>query len=383
MTTQAKTEPRKSGARDAESKTRVAIIGGSGYGAAELLRNLVQRTDVEVTRVSSKDHVGQKLGEVHRALGYSAARSAAASEMQTSVLDLVLEDIPPAECAENADVVFLAMPHVTTAKVAMELFDLDVKIIDLSGDFRLENLVDYVADYAPEHPCPERLGTFVYGMPELNAKEISEARYVASPGCFATAIALALLPLADAGKLTRTTIRTVAMTGSSGSGVRPQAGTHHAVRVNNLKAYRPLHHQHRAEILQTLTAAGAADVALDFVPVSAPLARGILAVSQLDLPDELTDESVRVLYEEYFEQNQLVNVMRQGQSAEVVAVAGTARVEIGLDTRFDPATGQRTLAVTAAIDNLIKGGAGQAIQSFNLMTGHDSNFGLDAPGLWP
>ncbi len=356
----------------ADSTTKVAIIGGSGYGAAELLRNLLPRPDVSVIRVSSKDHIGESLGDVHRSLGSAGA-----------AMDLILEDIPPAECAAGADIVFLAMPHVITARVAMELFDLDVKIIDLSGDFRLNKLEDYVADYAPEHPCPERLGTFVYGMPELNAAAIADARYVASPGCFATGIAMGLLPLADAGLLESGAVRTVAMTGSSGSGVRPQAGTHHAVRVNNLKAYKVLNHQHRAEILQTLRSAGAGEIALDFIPVSAPLARGILSISQLDLPDGASDESVRELYTQYYDGHDLVRVMGKGQAAEVVAVAGTARVEIGIDTRIDPTTGQRTLAVTSVIDNLIKGGAGQAIQSFNLMTGHPAHFGLDAPGLWP
>ncbi len=355
---------------------KVAIIGGAGYGAAELLRNLVPRPDVSVIRVSSKDHIGERLGDVHRSLGPGSGAGKGAME-------LVLEDIAPAECAADADFVFLAMPHVITARVAMELFDLDVRLIDLSGDFRLESLDDYIADYAPEHPCPERLGTFVYGMPELNADAIAQARYVASPGCFATGIAMGLLPLAAAGMLKSGALRTVAMTGSSGSGVRPQPGTHHAVRVNNLKAYKVLHHQHRAEILQTLRSAGAGRIALDFIPVSAPLVRGILAISQLDMPTGFSDEAIRNLYREYYSDHGLVRVMEKGRSPEVVAVAGTARVEVGTESRLDPATGQHTLAVTTAIDNLIKGGAGQAIQCFNLMTGHAAHHGLDAPGLWP
>jgi len=348
---------------------KVSIIGGAGYGAAELLRHLLVRDDVEILHISSKDYIGQSVSEVHRTLvGYD---------------QLLMEDISPKECARNADIVFMAMPHITTAKVAMELFDLDVKIIDLSGDFRLQDIKDYIRDYAPEHPCPERLGTFIYGMPELNEEAIKKAKYIASPGCFATGIAMGLLPLADAGLLTGTNIRTVAMTGSSGSGVKPQAGTHHAIRVNNLKAYKALHHQHRAEIVQTLSKAGAANISLDFVPVSAPLARGILAISQLDLPDGFDETAVQKLYEDYYHQHNLVSVMPNGKSPEVVAVSGTARVEVGVDVRIDELTGQRTLCCSSAIDNLIKGGAGQAIQSFNLMTGYPAHFGLDSPGLWP
>ncbi|MDH5629454.1 MAG: N-acetyl-gamma-glutamyl-phosphate reductase [Gammaproteobacteria bacterium] len=351
------------------AKTKVSIIGGAGYGAAEILRHVLVRDDVEFLRISSKDYIGQSVSQVHRNLpGYDHIK---------------LEDISPRDCAKDADIVFLAMPHIITAKVAMELFDLDVRIIDLSGDFRLENITDYTRDYAPEHPCPDRLGTFVYGMPELNSEAIAKAKHVASPGCFATGIAMGLLPLANAGLLQGTIIRTVAMTGSSGSGVKPQEGTHHAIRVNNLKAYKVLHHQHRAEIVQTLKSAGADSIALDFVPVSAPLVRGILAVSQIDLPEGHDKDSIQKLYENYYADHLLTNVRPAGLPAEVVAVSGTARVEISIETRIDEDTGVKTLCLTSAIDNLIKGGAGQAIQSFNLMTGKPAHFGLDNPGLWP
>lgn len=351
------------------SRTKVSILGGAGFGAAELLRHLVVRDDVEVLRVASKDHVGEPVGKVHRTLeGFS---------------DLVLEDLPPKEAARGADFVFLGMPHKATAAVALELFDEDVRIIDLSGDFRLRNLEDYERDYAPGHPCPERLGTFVYGLPELFREKIKGAKHVASPGCFATCIAMGLLPLAKAGLLRGTNVRTVAMTGSSGSGVRPQAGTHHPVRARNLKPYKVLHHQHRSEILQTLGDAGAEGVSLDFVPVSAPLSRGILAVSQLDLPAGHDAESLQHLYEETFQGERLVRVRPRGEPPEVAAVARTARVEVGLEVRIDEATHKRTLCVMSALDNLIKGGAGQAIQSFNLMIGVDEYKGLDLPGLWP
>jgi N-acetyl-gamma-glutamyl-phosphate reductase len=353
------------------SKTKVAIIGGAGYGAAELLRHLIVRDDVEVLRVSSKDYVGKTIGQVHRSL------------FGLDKTDLVIQDISPKECVDGADIVFLAMPHIITAKVAMELFDTGVRIIDLSGDFRLESIDDYIRDYAPEHPCADRLGTFTYGMPELNEEAIKDAKYVASPGCFATGIAVGLLPLAKAGILTKSNVRTVAMTGSSGSGVRPIEGTHHPVRNNNLKAYKALHHQHRAEILQTLGKAGASDTSLDFIPVSAPLVRGILAISQLDLPEGYSEEDIQAMYEAYYASHRSVIVMPAGQSPEVVAVKNTIRVEVGINVRIDELTGKRTLACISAIDNLVKGGAGQAIQSFNLMTGKDASFGLDQPGIWP
>jgi len=350
-------------------KTKVSIIGGSGFLSAELLRNLLVRDDVELLRVSSKDHIGQNIGQVHRTF--------------FGMSDLVLEDIPPTECVKGADIVFLAMPHIITAKVAMELFDTDVRIIDLSGDFRLKSLEDYTRVYAPEHPCPERLGSFVYGMPELYADEIRDANYVANPGCFATCIATSVLPLAKAGQLSGKNVRLVALTGSSGSGVHPQAGNHHTVRSNNIKAYKVFNHQHEPEIIQTLAAAGGHKVSLDFVPVSAPLPRGMMSVAQLDAPEDISEDELRAQYQAYFADFPLISVLPKGMTPEVVSVKNTLRIEIGLDIKTDPITGRRTLCAIAALDNLIKGGAGQAIQNFNLMTGLENAHQLQQPGMWP
>lgn len=349
--------------------TKISILGGAGYGAAEILRHMVPRDDVEILRISSKDHVGERVDKVHRTLrGYT---------------DMVIEDIPVEVAAQGADILFLAMPHKVTAHVIKDFLDSDVRIIDLSGDFRLRNIVDYQRDYAPDHPCPERLGSFVYGLPELHREKIKTAKHVASPGCFATTITLGLLPLAKEGLLKKTNVRTVAMTGSSGSGVRPSAGTHHPVRHGNIKAYKVLHHQHRAEILQTLGDAGASDTSLDFIPISAPLARGILAVSQLDLPDGHDRDSIHALFQKTYADAEVVTVLDPGTSPEVNAVAGTCRVEVSIEVRIDEETGKKTLACMSALDNLIKGGAGQAVQSFNLMTGSPEGRGLSMPGLWP
>ena len=349
-------------------QTKVSIIGGSGFLSAELFRNLLPRDDVEIVRVSSKDHIGQNIGQVHRSM--------------YGLSDLVLEDIAPSECVRDADIAILAMPHIITAKVAMELFDTGVKIIDLSGDFRLKELSDYQKVYAPEHPCPDRLGTFVYGMPELYAQEIAAAQYVANPGCFATCIASSLLPLAKSGRLLNANVSVVAMTGSSGSGVHPQAGNHHTIRSNNIKAYKIFNHQHEPEIIQTLNAAGASDVNLDFVPASAPLSRGMMSIAQVSVSESVDENQLRADYQDYFADFPLISVLDKGMTPEVVSVKNTSRIEIGLDLKVD-ASGRRTLCAIAALDNLIKGGAGQAIQNFNLMTGQDSSYGLLKPGMWP
>jgi len=350
-------------------KTKVSIIGGSGYLAAELLRNLLVREDVEILRISSKDHIGRNIGEVNRSF--------------FGLTDLVLEDISPIECAAGADIVFLAMPHVITAKVAMSLFDMDIRIIDLSGDFRLKQLSDYTHYYAPEHPCPERLGTFVYGMPELYAEQIKTAKHVANPGCFATCIATSLLPLANAHLMQQSVVRLVALTGSSGSGVHPQAGNHHTIRSNNLKTYKVFNHQHTPEILQTLKAAGANRVKIDFVPVSAPLSRGMMSIAQLDMPESSDEMKIRNMYEEYYQQFPLISLLPKGMAPEVVAVKNSARIEIGIDVSENREDGTATLCVTSALDNLVKGGAGQAMQNFNLMTGYDGDYQLSQPAMWP
>ena len=247
----------------------------------------------------------------------------------------------------------------------------------------MKNLDDYTRVYAPEHPCADRLGSFVYGMPELYADEIRTAKHVANPGCFATCIAASLLPLAKAGQLSDKNVRLVALTGSSGSGVHPQAGNHHTVRSNNVKAYKVFNHQHEPEIIQTLDAAGGSNVSLDFVPVSAPLSRGMMSIAQVDAPDDISEDDLRAQYEAYYADFPLITVLPKGMTPEVVSVKNTLRIEIGLDIKTDPATGGRTLCAIAALDNLIKGGAGQAIQNFNLMTGHSNAYQLQQPGMWP
>lgn len=346
------------------NKTKVAIIGGSGFLAAELLRHLLPRDDTEVIRISSKDRVGETVGAVNRSLWGQC--------------DLVLEDIDPRECARGAELVFLAMPHKITAEVAERLFDLDVRIIDLSGDFRLQSAEDYSRFYG-EHPSPERLGQFIYGMPELNRKSISAAQYVANPGCFATCISASVLPLAKSGLLDKTTLKVVAMTGSSGSGVHAQAGNHHTVRCNNIKAYKSFEHQHTPEIIQTLKLAGAKETTLDFIPVSAPLTRGMMSISQFDLKSRPSLERLRTLYTDYYKESSLISVLPAGMAAEVVAVKNTCRMEISIE-RNENGDGY---AVVTVLDNLIKGGAGQAIQNYNLMIGKNADFGLNAPGIWP
>jgi N-acetyl-gamma-glutamyl-phosphate/LysW-gamma-L-alpha-aminoadipyl-6-phosphate reductase len=356
----------------ASKRFKAAVIGGSGYGGAELVRRLLLHPQVELVRVASVDFVGEPLSAVHPNL-----------EGQT---DLRFEGLSPGEAARGMDVVLLGLPHKVSAGKAREIMQTGARIVDLSGDFRLRDPAAYEKYYGAKHPCPEELtgGTFVYGLPELNREAIRGAKYVASPGCFATTIELALLPLAKAGLLAGP-VEVVGITGSSGSGIVPSAGTHHPTRANNLKTYKPLEHQHIPEITETLAAAGAPGVTLRFVPVSAPLSRGIFATCFAHVDAKVDPGALKKLYAEAYAHEPFVRVPAK-RLPEVVAVKGTNYAEVGLqvgDTGDDPRSAQRVVVCFAATDNLVKGGAGQAIQSMNLMLGLDERLTLEDPGGWP
>jgi len=349
-------------------KYKAAIIGGSGYGAGEMLRRLLIHPEVEVVRVASIDHVGKPVWHAHPHL--------------TGLTDLVFEDIAPREAAKGCDVALLALPHKVTAAKVPELVELGVKIVDMSGDFRLKDAAAYQKYYGNAHPVPDLLGTFVYGLPELNRERIQASKYVASPGCFATTIELAVLPLARAGLLDDVTAHVVGITGSSGSGAAPQEGTHHPVRAVNLKTYKPLVHQHTPEILETLAAAGARNLELRFTPVSAPLSRGIFVTVYLELPaDVIDDKRMASLYDEAYLKEPFVR-RPTTRLPEVAAVSGSNYCEVGF-TVGEAVSGKRTVVCFSATDNLIKGGAGQAIQNMNLVLGLDERLSLQDPGGWP
>jgi N-acetyl-gamma-glutamyl-phosphate/LysW-gamma-L-alpha-aminoadipyl-6-phosphate reductase len=346
---------------------KAAIIGGSGYGGAELARRLLLHPDVELVRVASIDHVGEPLGAVHPNL--------------EGATPLVFEDLPPAEAARGCDVALLALPHKVTAAKVPELIAAGVKIVDMSGDFRLRDLAAYEKFYGAKHPHPELLGEFVYGLPELNRDAIRAAKYVASPGCFATTMELALLPLARAGLLDGAVVHVTGITGSSGSGIAPQAGTHHPSRAGNLKTYKPLEHQHVPEVVQTLADAGAKGVELRFVPVSAPLTRGIFATCFVEVPTSVDAARLAGLFDEAYHGHPFVRRPTK-RLPEVVAVAGSNYAEVGF--ALGPSSGaRRTVTLFSATDNLIKGGAGQAIQNMNLVLGCDERASLEDVGNWP
>jgi N-acetyl-gamma-glutamyl-phosphate reductase len=350
----------------AQSRIRAGVLGGSGFAGAELVRRLLGHPFVDLVKVCAADHVGEPLAS---ALPQLEGRT-----------KLVFEDPPPDRAVEGLDFVLMGLPHGASIEVVDRVVDRDVRVIDMSGAFRLKDLDAYERFYGGPHARPELVGRFVYGLPELCRHEIRSARFVSSPGCFATAIELALLPFAKAGLLTGD-VEVVGVTGSSGSGVTPSATTHHPTRSVNLRTYRPLSHQHAPEIVRALTEAGAKGLRLHFVPVSAPLARGIFATAFFRVPASVPEKTLSELAEAAYASEPFVRVPR-GRLPEVVAVSGSNYAEIGAvigEVEGDV----RLVTVFAALDNLVKGGAGQAIQNLNLMLGVPETTTLEDPGGYP
>jgi len=348
------------------AKAKVALLGASGFAGAELLRRLLRHPHVEVIRTVAKDFVGKNVAAAHPHL--------------EGATELVFEDLPATAAIAGADVVIMGLPVGPSLEVVSAAATTSTRIIDMSGAFRVPDAAAFERYYGTRHPQPDLLGRFVYGLPELNREKIRQARWVASPGCFATAIELGLLPLARAGMLDGA-VEVVGITGSSGAGAVPLATTHHPVRANNLRTYKPLEHQHTPEILATLRAAGGNLSALHFVPVSAPLPRGIFATAFVHVPEMASEAVLKSIYERAYAAERFVRLPRE-RLPEVVAVSGSPFAEVGLSLGAVE-NGERVLAVFSALDNLIRGGAGQAIQSLNLMLGVDEATSLEDFGPYP
>ncbi len=348
-----------------------AVYGGSGYLGSEAVRRLLGHPAVELAHVYAADHVGEPL--------------AAALPNLEGKTTLRFEAVPAdGGLTPDVDILLLALPHAVSHRIVARAINSAVRIIDMSGAFRVDDAEAYEKFYGERHPLPELLPQFVYGLPELRREALQGARLVASPGCFATTIELGLLPLARAGWL-RGRVQCVGMTGSSGAGATPTATTHHPVRAVNLRAYRPLTHTHAPEIREALTRAGGQDLDIEFVPVAVPLTRGILATSFASVPVDVDEGRLRAAFSQAYAHERFV-ILPEKRLPEVVAVAGSNYAEVGFalgEPRSTTNGGGRTVTCISALDNLVKGGAGQAIQNLNLMLGLEESLGLGEPGTYP
>jgi [amino group carrier protein]-6-phospho-L-2-aminoadipate/5-phospho-L-glutamate reductase len=346
---------------------KVAVVGGAGYAAGELLRLLLQHPQVTECMVTSRSQAGKPIGEVHPALApLTAARFSGATA---------------GEASRGQDVVFLALEHGESSKVAPEIIDAGPGlIVDLAADFRVQDLRLYQRFYG-NHPAPELVSRFRYGLADIAGAKLRGASAIAAPGCFATAAQLALYPIARAGL--DVTPSLFAVTGSSGAGAQLKATTHHPSRAHNLFAYSILGHRHEAEILQSWREwVGRADATARLMAHAGPFVRGIYLTLHAYLPDEVTLTSASgsaagAWFREAYGGRPFVRVL--DQPPELTHAVGTNYALIHAVESPDG----RELQVSVAIDNLVKGAGGQAVQAMNLALGMDECAGLTGAAIFP
>lgn len=337
----------------------VAIVGGSGFTGAELLRLCAGRSDLGVRVVTAQSHVGEAVADVYPSLSASYGSMAFAATSPAAV--------------DGVDVVFLCLPHGESQKFVPELLGRVGVIVDLAADFRLHEASTYAQWYGHEHGCPELLGSFVYGLPELGRDLLIGATRIAAPGCYPTAAALALAPFVRAGAVVNSGIVVDAASGVSGAGRGLALGTQFTTVDENFTAYGLLTHRHTSEIEQ---AVGAQVI---FTPHLAPMNRGILATcyARPNPGSGLTTEGALTILHRFYDDEPFVVVGSALPSTKATAGSNTAH----LTARFDERTGW--LVVLCAIDNLVKGASGQAMQAANIATGVPETTGLPTCGLYP
>ncbi|MGQ9585349.1 MAG: N-acetyl-gamma-glutamyl-phosphate reductase [Anaerolineae bacterium] len=342
---------------------KAAIVGASGYAGGELLRLLLAHPEVQVAQVTSQTYAGQYVYFVHPNLrGRSDLRF-----------------IPPSALG-SCDVLFLAMPHGEAAPRIDHYAGLAERIVDLSADFRLRDPAAYARWYGGEHPAPAWLDRFVYGLPELHRGALAGARYASGVGCNASVTILALWPLYRRKLVQRTVVEV--KVGSSEGGNSPTPASHHPERANVVRSYAPVGHRHIAECIQELEL-DAKDPGLYFSISAVDMVRGALATCHCFLQDPLDERQVWDLYREDYGQEPFIRLVRARRGIyrypDPKILAGSNYCDIG----FVRDEGNDRLVVIAALDNLVKGAAGSAVQAMNVMYGFPETLGLEFPGLHP
>ena len=341
---------------------RVSVAGASGYAGGEVVRWLAGHPRVEFAHLTAFREKGRPLADV-----FPNMRGFAAQTLNGTGWE---------EMASDSDVVFLALPHGAAIEAAPALLERGTRVIDLGADFRLKDPATYARWYGAEHAARDLLGEAVYGLPEQNRDRVRSARLVANPGCYPTAAALGLLPLVKSGR-TAGPLIVDAKSGVSGAGRNPSASTHFSEVNENFRPYKLGEHRHGPEMEQTFASAGV-PLAVYFAPHLAPMTRGILATCYAPLAEALSKDEALELYREAYRDEPFVRVL-EDELPQTKATLGSNFCDVAV--RVDP---ERRLAVAvAAIDNLVKGAAGQAIQNMNLMFGFPETEGLWAPAVFP
>jgi N-acetyl-gamma-glutamyl-phosphate reductase len=338
---------------------RVSIIGATGYTGGELLRYLIRHPEVKLAHLTSENFAGQPIHTLHKFLKGRCG--------------ILCEKANPAAIAEDSDVVFLGLPHGASAKTAAALLAKGVKVIDLSADFRLQNLATYTRWYG-KHPVPKLIKEAVYGLPERYRDDIRQTRLVAAPGCYSTTSILAGLPLMAKGLLGKGPVIIDAKSGISGAGRKTEIVYLYSEANETMQAYGLKGHRHQPEILQEWQRAAGKKAGIDliFVPHLVPMNRGIFITLYAPLAKRMSAQTLRDIYLDYYLREPFVTVLEANESPEVKGVSYTNHCQIGVTV--DP-SGQRAI-IMAVTDNLGKGASSQAVQCMNLMFGLPETTGL-------
>lgn len=334
-------------------KLTVGIIGISGYSGRELLRLLLDHPQAEVVYVSANTTEGP-ISDIWPEFAGKT--------------DLVCQAYDADEAAKT-EVIFLATPHKVSMKLAPELIERGVRVIDMSGDFRLSSPHEYAHWYkAEQHEAPHLLNDAVYGLPELYAPQIKKAKLIANPGCYPTVSIMSVAPVAQQDIAS---IHIDAKSGVSGAGINRAKALLEDMK-DNFKAYKVLHHQHSPEIAEQISFLAGRSLPVAFVPHLLPIERGIFATTYITLQNGMSQDTAQQLFEEFYRDTPFITVVPADTEIEIKSVVGTNNIQLRVTA--DPK--QNLLVVTGVIDNLVKGASGQAVQNFNLMHGFDETAGL-------
>jgi len=343
---------------------KLGIIGATGYVGAEIVRLLALRDDIKITTVVSNSFAGQPFSNIYPSL--------------RGIYDNICDTLDMDEISEKADYFITALPHGVSASVIPGLLEKGKRVIDHSGDFRFRDVKVYEKWYKVTHTAPHLVSSAVYGLPELYRNEIKTASLVADPGCYPTCSILGIAPALKNGIASHQDIVINAVSGVSGAGRKSELAYSFCETDENFKAYGIGNHRHTPEIEQELSLICGKPVIVSFTPHLAPLKRGMLVTSYLNLNSQLSPADIHSLYEDYYRNEPFVRILPLGQFPETKYVAGSNYIDIGIavDHRLNK------LIVISTLDNLGKGSASQAVQALNIMAGFEETKGLLTPGLY-
>ena len=348
-----------------EKMIKVGIIGATGYAGSELVRILLGHKDVEIKWYGSRSYIDKKYASIYQNF--------------FQLVDATCMDDNMEALADQVDVIFTATPQGLCASLVNEEILSKVKIIDLSADFRIKDVKVYEEWYKLEHKSPQFIEEAVYGLCEINREDVKKARLVANPGCYTTCSILTCYPLVKEGIIDPNTIIVDAKSGTSGAGLGAKVDNLFCEVNENMKAYGVATHRHTPEIEEQLGYACGEKITINFTPHLVPMNRGILATAYASLKKDVTYEEVKAIYDKYYADEKFVRVLEKDVCPQTKWVEGSNYVDVNF--KIDPRTNR--IIMMGAIDNLVKGAAGQAVQNMNLMFGLKESEGLELVPMFP